>query len=121
MYRKGGLVMRRLLMILLVLPLLGLMSCVKQKNCDCSQKGKFVYFENKKTIIYCGYDHQVNAAFFSTEREDAPLYIVGYIPVKFRTKDTLNVDVCLEEETKGVCLAFGEGSVYKLKCIEKKD
>ena len=113
--------MKYIKIILLFLPLLGLVSCVKQKKCNCNMKGKFIYYEDKETIIYCGDDHTVNAAFFSSERENSPLYIVGNVPMKFRTKDTLNVNVCLKEETKSLCLSFGEGYVYKLKCIEKED
>jgi len=103
---------------LLALPVLCLASCIKQKKCDCGMTGKFVYFENKEEIIYCGNKINVNAVFFSTESMH---YIVGSIPKKFQVKDTTNVVVCLKKEKQGICLAYGISSIYKLKCIEKED
>ena len=45
-------------------------------------------------------------------------YIVGNVPTNFKSKDTLNVTVCLKEVKKDICLAHGVGAVYKLQCIE---
>jgi len=95
--------------------------CVKQKNCDCGLKGKFVYYENQEEIIYCGHERKVNAAFFSTDQPEFPYYIVNSVPAKFKLKDTLNVIVCLEQEKRDICMTYGIGSVYKLKCIKKED
>ena len=101
-------------------------SCIKQKKCDCGISGKFVYFEEPEEIIYCGNERKVNAAIVPNdlieERRFLNYYcIVGSIPKEFRTKDTVNVTVCLKEEKRGVCLAHGVGVVYNLKCIEKED
>ena len=111
---------------ILCLVLVGLASCVKQKNCDCDLKGKFVYFEEPKEIIYCGYNREVNAVLISkgiTEFgiTDFPHYIVSSVPTKFKSKDTLNVAVCLKAEKRDGCRDAGAGAVYKLKCIEKED
>ena len=123
--------MKKMILLLLLLHALGLASCVKQRNCDCGLSGKFIYFEIPETIICRGYDCEVNAAFIPNGlTEESLLYgyysrynIVGSIPKEFKTKDTLNVSVCLKEENvkSGIHLAAGVAVVYKLKCIEKED
>ena len=98
------------------------MSCVKQKDCYCGLatiRGNFVYYEEPKEIIYCGYEKMVNAVIIQDVTE-IPFYIVDAIPNKFQIKDTVYVMACLDEVIKkGPCLAFGEGRIFKLKCIEK--
>ena len=114
--------MKKLILLLMFLPLLGLVSCVKQQNCYCGLStisGTFVYFEEPKEIIYCGYEQKVNALLISDSLE-LEYYIIGSIPKTFQTKDTIYVMTCLEEvKRKGACLAYGVGSIYKLKCIEE--
>jgi len=110
--------MKKLVVILGSIFMLSATSCVKQKNCDCAMKGKFVYFEEPKDIIYCGYERKVNAVFI---QNNADRYIISSIPNKFRVKDTINVSVCLKEETKNNCRFIGESIVFKIKCIRKED
>ena len=98
--------------------MMGLASCVKQKNCDCGITGKFIYYENPEEIIYCGYPKDVNALIISDDREYC---IDGSIPKKFQVRDTLQVNACLKKVSRnGPCLAHGIPTIYKLKCIEKE-
>ena len=108
------------LILLFIIPLLGLMGCVKQKNCDCGLTGKFVYYENSEKIIYCGRKVMANALFIP-DNSLGYCYINGNVPIKFKSKDTLYVTVCLKEEHPNFCLAFGVSAIFKLKCIEKED
>jgi len=113
--------MKKSILFLLILLLLGSMACVKQKNCDCelTRTGKFVYYEKPQEIIYCGDLHKkVDAVLILDERD---YYIVGSIPNKFQTQDTVFVTACLKEVPKNDCLTFGIGVIYKLTCIEKED
>ena len=118
-------VWKRSTVAMLCLVLVGLcLSCVKQKNCDCGLKGKFVYFEKPEKINFCcNYDVKVNAVFFSnSQTEFYRCYIVGSVPENFKTKDTVNVSVCLKEDKNNPCYkGCGLTVIYKLKCIEKED
>jgi len=115
--------MKKKLLLLLLLPVLALASCVKQKNCDCELPvtGKFVYYENQKEIIYCGRERNVNAVIVADKERLRDYYIVGSIPKKFQMQDTVYVTACLKQERQRGCLAYGIGSIYKLTCIEKED
>jgi hypothetical protein len=113
----------------MLLPLLGLTNCVKQKNCDCGLTGKFVYYEKPQKEIVCGYEHLITAFFipdYTWTNDSAignitPYYgpIVGNVPKEYQTTDTIHVTVCLKEQIEGFCLAYGWSNMYKLKCIEK--
>ena len=127
MYRKGGLVMKKLVIVLgCIFFCLLIVSCVKQKNCDCDITGKFVYFENGEEIMYGGSKCIVNAAVIPNGlTRDEGYYsrynIVGSVPKEFRKKDTVNVSVCLKIVKSNGCLPSGVCDIYKLKCIEKED
>ena len=112
--------MKKLFLILLLIPALGVTSCVKQKNCDCGLTGKFIYYEKPEEIIYCGYPKDVNALFIS-DNTDSWYYITGSIPNKYKINDTINVSLCLKEVKRDWCLAFGVSVIYNLTCIEKED
>ncbi len=99
--------------------------CVKQKNCDCDMIGKFVYFENGEEINYCGHKRKRNATVIIPRYDllcDATISypIYGAIPEKFRTKDTLNVAVCIKTKELNCFTSFTH-PIYKLTCIEKVD
>ena len=110
--------MKKIGLILIVLTTLVLTSCVKQKNCDCGLSGKFIYYDPPVYDFYCGYERLINAYFYTPEHGYC---IVGSIPKEFRTKDTLNVSVCLKKEKQHGCLAFGLGEIFNLTCIERED
>jgi hypothetical protein len=121
-FPKTPSVWKRSIVVILCTVLVGLTCCVKQKNCDCSLKGKFVYFEQPEEIYYYGSNREANAVFFSPEiKAGFPHYIMNSVPTKFRSKDTLNVAVCLKEEKQRGGHTYGIGIVYNLKCIEKED
>jgi len=117
--------MKKYLILIIILSLLGLPSCIKQKNCDCESLlfGNFLYYETPKEFSYCGKTKIVNAVFihdipdfpFITEKN-----IVGSIPKDFQVKDTVKVSVCLELERSGNCVILGEGAIYSITCIEKE-
>jgi len=118
--------MKKPYLILLILSIFGLISCVKQKDCDCGLTGKFIYFEETEEIIYCASKQKVNALFIPEVSfpgySSSFYYIIGSIPNKFKTKDTLNVTVCLKEKRpRDICFTEGVGAIYTLKCIEKED
>jgi hypothetical protein len=118
--------MKKNILILVLISLLGLTSCVKQKNCDCEKRltGRFIYYENPKEILYCEKLIKVSAIFihniteypFITEKN-----IVGFIPKDYQEKDTINVSVCLELGNSGNCVQTGERAIYNIKCINKAD
>ena len=117
--------MKKLLIILLILPLWGLVNCVKQKNCDCAdvEKGKFIYLDEpvspskpngKKTVAYFFPDVPRSGI-------ESTCWIIGTVPKNYQKADTLYVNVCLEEiiirgSHKDYTLTY-----YKIKCIEKED
>jgi hypothetical protein len=119
-------VLKKVAVATLCMLLMGLflaVGCVKQKNCDCSLTGKFVYYENTEEIIYCGDFKKVNAVIISDDTTGTDYYyIVGAIPKKFEVKDTLHVSACVKKVPRnGACLAYGVGAIYKLKCIEEEN
>jgi len=100
---------------------LSVAGCVKQSR--CTMKGKFVYYENKEEIYNCGSTRsKANAVFFADGIIREPYYIVNSIPAKFKSKDTLDVMVCLRGikivHMFGGCHDTGDGA-YKLTCIEE--
>jgi len=121
--------MKKIILLLLLLPLLGLTSCVKQKDCDCKLTGKFVYYEKPQEMIVCGYERSITAFFIpdypsvndSIIGNITPYYgpIVGNVPKEFQSTDTIHVSICLKEQIEGFCLAYSWSNMYKIKCIEK--
>jgi len=111
--------MKKLFLILLLIPVLGLTSCVKQKDCECGLSGKFVYYDPPEEIIYCGNFKNVNALFISENK--GMYYITGTIPNKYQVNDTINVSLCLKEVKKSGCRFYGVSVIYNLTCIEKEE
>ncbi|MDR0363976.1 MAG: hypothetical protein LBH92_03025 [Bacteroidales bacterium] len=101
-----------------VLLLLATAGCVKQKNCDCAITGTFVYLEQSyEKADMCPSTSVV--AHLIIDSYDT-LLIVGKVPKKFRTNDSIPVNVCLKSLCKSyLTVALPEG--YSLECIEKKE
>jgi len=113
---------KRIYLILLLLPIIGLGSCVKQKNCDCGLTGIFEYSNEKIDLSVMGLWSQDKSdlhAIFTGE--NGICFIKGTIPKEYKQKEPIAVSVCLEEYD-GIRLADAS-CVYpcKLKCIEKEN
>jgi hypothetical protein len=108
---------------LCIILVLAASSCVKQHDCDCDrlETGKFVYLkEPYKTVsTECGTQGKIVAHFFRDKDQDLkPLS--GYVPIKFRSSDTIKVSVCYQEPCD-LIFPIVEGTYYyKLKCIERR-
>ncbi|MDR1112457.1 MAG: hypothetical protein LBL18_01680 [Bacteroidales bacterium] len=97
--------------------------CVKQHDCNCDrlETGKFVYLkEPYKTVsTECGTQGKIVAHFFK-EGELYPIPLSGYVPIKFRSSDTIKVSACYQEPCD-LIFPIVEGTYYyKLKCIERR-
>ena len=92
------------LILLLLLPLFGLTSCAKQKNCDCGLEGVFIYDSNTKLgKLYCN---------------DVLYYVTsGHIPKKIQSTTPIDVNVCIDK-TDNLNMLPNAG---KIKCIEKSE
>ena len=71
-------IMKKLKLVLLLLPVLALAGCVKQKNCDCNVEGTFIYDPITKT-----------GEFY--ERGKLSYYIEGHIPKKFQSTTAMAI------------------------------
>ena len=103
-------------LVLLLLPLLVLAGCVKQKNCENCVTGKWIYLQEPYAIVGYTTTFTVVAHFY----EDGslfynPLRFIGKVPPKFMSKDTLHV--CLTTNFIGGDLHAAGG--MSLNCIEK--
>jgi len=100
---------------LLLLPLLALTACVKQKDCDCShiEEGQFSYREGRSNNW-----KTVKADF--TPHIGSGKRIYGKIPKKFQSGDTLHVRICLDE---GMDVSGKNKDnvvwAHQIQCIEK--
>jgi hypothetical protein len=120
--------MKKYYFLIIILTLLGLTSCIKQKNCDCEKKvfGKFVYYENPEEISLCGTRYKINAVIF-VEDFTSPIFtikqydITGTIPKEYQVKDTIDVSACLKYDKSGSCVVVGDVGIYNLTCIEKEE
>ena len=93
-------------------------ACIKRKNCDCALEGKFVYFKEPIQVLLLGpHDRDVNAIFYPNG--GGIIYIQDYIPIKFRTNDTINVSICVEVKINAIETHEGHICPCKIKCIEK--
>ena len=106
---------------ILCLVLVGLASCVKQKNCDCGLKGKFIYYETPQENLGCGAG-EYYAIFIPDDQHLGSCRIYSDIPKKFQTKDTISVSVCFNIDPSSAHNAYSiDCRKYKIKCIEKED
>ena len=120
--------MKKLLIILLILPLLGLISCVKQKNCEEGQIGTFQYLEEPFYFQPNCYrkEKKVVAVFYIDDSYKSEVPIVGEIPSKYKSGDLIKVrasikSVPYENSGRGYQVWIACPTVCKLTCIEKED
>lgn len=87
--------------------------CVKQTDCDCGVKGKFIY----NPYWSDAYNTTIKAHFIPDKEYYSFYRIEGFIPIDFRISDTLYVSICttVRENTPNL---DDLRPVYKLKCIE---
>ena len=105
---------------ILCLVLVGLASCVKQKNCEDCIRGTFLYL---KEPICIGKGKVTAIIYDSINGYRYEMYVAGSIPKEYKSGDFIRVRACIEDTQEGkVRLADASRSiVYKLKCIEKED
>jgi hypothetical protein len=113
--------------------LLGLASCVKQKNCDCedNRTGYLVYLKEpyKMSGTACNWKEEKIVAHFFREGVSIPVEgkegacsIKGNIPRAFRSGNPIKVNLCLKWDCEGkIVPAVAGPEIYSLKCIEKVD
>jgi len=110
--------MKKIILLAVLIPLLGFSSCIKQNNCDCGLKGKFIYYDTPQEFTRCGSQDKYNA-FFISDDELVHCRVFGNIPKEFQSKDTLYVRVCFNHVPYGIYLWDSDDCrQYKLKCIE---
>jgi len=96
--------------------------CVKQSDCDCGLKGKFIYLEKPyyPDQTFDVTDKEI-VAHFIQNNEIFPIY--RNVPKDYRIYDTLNVNVCLEgvPDISNSYVNHLVKCIYSLKCIELED
>jgi hypothetical protein len=111
--------MKKIILLLCILPLLGLTSCIKQKNCDVckgsAEVGLFEYLSEPLSIAISDTENiEVSALLYPVDG-DMALFITGDIPKKYKTDDKINVRVCLKVVD---ATSPGYATVFELLCIE---
>jgi len=109
--------MKKLFLILLLIPALGVTSCVKQKNCEGGMVGTFQYHDKPLDDDICG----IRQAGYFTPIDRSEMYRISVreIPARFKSGDELKVRVLIEKMEASYTLHCGY--TYKLLCIEKED
>ena len=116
--------MRKIILLLLFLPILGIFSCTKQRNCEVCPKPDEVVgmFQYLKKPYYGWYSRKkVKAILFGSDGyTDGEYEIVeGYIPEKYKSGKLIKVRACLQDAKK---TGTTEGNtVWKIICIEKEE
>jgi hypothetical protein len=111
--------MKKIILLLCILPLLGLTSCNKQKSCDvCNgreQVGAFQYLSEPLSISISDTENIEVPALLYAGGSELALYIIGNIPKKYKTDNAIRVRVCLKvvEPTSPEY-----ATVFELLCIE---
>jgi hypothetical protein len=106
--------MKKIFLFLTLILLVGLTSCVKQKNCEGGMMGTFQYFEEPMTCPM----GQNYALFISTDDLEVYQTTVKNVPSKYKSGDKIKVRVILEKAEGAITYC---GVVYNVKCIEKED
>jgi len=115
--------MKKIKLILLLLSLLLLASCIKQKNCTGCEIEEVGMFQYLKEPLHtgCGLpaSSPITAVLYNGVSSECPIFIVGKVPNKFMSEDLITVRVCLEHSIRDMRAIFI--GTYELKCIEKED
>jgi len=119
--------MKKNILILLFLPLLGLTSCVKQKNCEgCKEReevGWLQYLKEPVTNSFYAVNEnarkKITAIFYFDIDDEWGIPIAGNIPKKYQSGDFIRVRVCIEHVEKAG--TADHILLCKLTCIEKED
>ena len=115
--------MKKLYFILILLPLLGLVSCIKQKDCNCGHTGIWQYLEEPYyQKVTSGAEKKIVATITDSPSLGYPCFITvtGSLPKKYTTSSPIHVRVCVDfiGDTKN---QPGGPPVFKLECIETID
>jgi len=93
-------------------------SCVKQRDCDCGMEGILIKYDNylDKSLLEGECRGSLRDVIVLFQNDIATRPIVGKIPEKYLSEDSIKVSVCLKLTYKGA----GWCPVpYKLTCIEE--
>jgi len=120
--------MKKIFLIFLLIPILGVTSCVKQKNCegcDNEKVGWIQYTKEPVTNTFYGYSDsdrkKITAILYPNLDYKLGFPIAGNIPKEYRSGDFIRVRVCLTTTEKGLILLDNHIPICKLTCIEKED
>ena len=117
--------MKKIFLIFLLIPILGVTSCVKQKNCEgCdNEKVGWIQYVNEPVIDSFYTNHgrvKVTALFYENINDEWGFPITGNnIPKKYKSCDLIRVRVCLALVEKAGKADHIPAS--KITCIEKED
>ena len=103
--------------------MLGLGSCVKQKNCEGCKDGEKVgwlqYLKEPVTDPFYYAQKKITAIFYNSLDDERGFPITGSVPKEYRSGDLIKVRVCLDfVEKDGTADHI---PLSKLSCIEKED
>jgi hypothetical protein len=93
-----------------------LVSCIKQKDCDCGFSGTWQYLEQPYSTNVNGAEKKV-VAVISETNYTTELKIIGNVPKQFTTLLPIRVNFCVDA-VEGMGHKTGGHGIYKLKCIE---
>jgi len=117
--------MKKLLLILLLIPALGVTSCVKQKDCEGCKGDEMVgwlqYAKEPVTDPFYtrngSIKEKITAIFYDNPNDEWGTAVIGNIPKKYRTGDLIKVRACFQID--GTLAIWTP--VYKLTCIENEE
>ena len=117
-------IMKKLFLILLLIPALCLTSCVKQKNCErCKDReviGLFKYLEKPYYVEHVQKQEKIVAIIYLEDGFECE--ITGKIPKEYESANLVQVRACLQDVCgRNAIHQAIWGAVYKLICIEKED
>jgi hypothetical protein len=80
--------------------------------------GKFVYLKEpyKMWSVPCNTQGKITAHFIEGQHS---MPLSGYVPIKYRSTDTIEVSICWEQAA-AFCTTMDGPDYYKLKCIERR-
>ena len=113
--------MKKTVLVLLLLPMLGIVSCTKTKSCECADiiEGKLVYY-NQPTRFQ---GLEIDASIMTQQLPyKFTFHIYGGVPKELQITDTIDVVACLKARTFATYEhTYGNSVLHKIKCIERKE